>query len=231
MYCVKCGVELSENQKKCPLCDTVVYHPDIHLPEGHSTYPVLKKETGKIKPGGVLMIISFVFALAYLLTLFVDIKINTMITWSGYGANAIFLLYVWGVLPFWSKRPNPVILIPINFIAAGIYLAYIDFTTEGHWFWGFALPVIAVLTVSLTVLAALIQYLRKGYLYIASGIWFIAGTFILMLEALINRNFKESNTFIWALYPFITCCMIGTFLIVIAICQPLRVFLYKRFFI
>ena len=27
-YCVNCGVELSQNEKKCPLCGTEVYHPN-----------------------------------------------------------------------------------------------------------------------------------------------------------------------------------------------------------
>ena len=29
MYCVKCGVELADSEKKCPLCGTPVFHPDI----------------------------------------------------------------------------------------------------------------------------------------------------------------------------------------------------------
>ena len=29
MYCVKCGGELADSEKKCPLCGTPVFHPDI----------------------------------------------------------------------------------------------------------------------------------------------------------------------------------------------------------
>ena len=29
MYCVKCGVELADSQRVCPLCGTRVFHPDI----------------------------------------------------------------------------------------------------------------------------------------------------------------------------------------------------------
>ena len=31
MYCVKCGVKLSDNQELCPICGTKVYHPDIKI--------------------------------------------------------------------------------------------------------------------------------------------------------------------------------------------------------
>ena len=27
MYCVKCGVELADSQRVCPLCGTRVFHP------------------------------------------------------------------------------------------------------------------------------------------------------------------------------------------------------------
>ena len=29
MYCIKCGVKLADTEKKCPLCGTVVYHPEF----------------------------------------------------------------------------------------------------------------------------------------------------------------------------------------------------------
>ena len=29
MYCIQCGVKLADSQSACPLCGTVVFHPDI----------------------------------------------------------------------------------------------------------------------------------------------------------------------------------------------------------
>lgn len=231
MYCIRCGVELSAGEKKCPLCDTVVYHPDITFPDVPGTYPVFKKEGEKIKPIGALFILSMMFAFAYLLLLFIDLRGNKVITWSGYASNAILLLYVWIVLPFWSKKPNPVIFIPLDFMAVGIYLAYINYSIGGHWFLKFALPVVMALNIILTTVIVLLRYLHKGYLFIASGIWFSVGGFLMMLEALINYNFRVSKTLIWAPYPFASCCLIGGVLLVIAVNRPLRNSLHKRFFI
>ena len=39
MYCVKCGVELGESEKKCPLCGTTVFHPEMEPPTGKGPYP------------------------------------------------------------------------------------------------------------------------------------------------------------------------------------------------
>ena len=39
MYCIKCGVELKDSEEKCPLCGTVVFHPDMKRPDGEKPYP------------------------------------------------------------------------------------------------------------------------------------------------------------------------------------------------
>ncbi len=231
MFCIKCGVELSEGQKKCPLCDTVVYHPDITFPDVPGQYPVYKKDGEKLKPIGFLFIMTIVFAIVCMLILFIDLQGNHGITWSGYVANGIILLYIWIALPFWLKRSNPVIYIPINLVSTGIYFAYINYSTNGQWYLTFALPVILVLTVCLTAVAALLHYFHKGYLFIASGVWFALGGFMMLLEVLINNTFGVNDTLIWAPYPFVTCFLVGIILIVIAIHRPLREFLHKRFFI
>lgn len=39
MYCVNCGVKLEDTEKRCPLCQTVCYHPDILRPAAKPLYP------------------------------------------------------------------------------------------------------------------------------------------------------------------------------------------------
>ena len=39
MYCVNCGVKLSDTEKRCPLCQTAVYHPDLPLRDAEPLYP------------------------------------------------------------------------------------------------------------------------------------------------------------------------------------------------
>lgn len=231
MFCIKCGVELSDGQKKCPLCDTVVYHPDITFPDVPGSYPVLKREGEKLKPLGLLIILSMMFVIVCVILLFIDFQGNRGITWSGYISNGIFLLYVWIALPLCLKRINPVIYIPIDLLAAGVYLAYINYSTNGQWFLTFAFPVVLVLTVIMTTVAALVHYYHKGYLFVASGVWFALGGVVMMVETLINYTFGVSNTLKWSPYPFVTCCLVGAALIVIAIHRPLREFLHKRFFV
>lgn len=48
MYCVKCGVELADSQRVCPLCGTRVFHPDIPRTPADPPYP----PDERVRPGG-----------------------------------------------------------------------------------------------------------------------------------------------------------------------------------
>ena len=39
MFCIKCGVELTDGQSICPVCGTRVYHPDVPIKQAPPTYP------------------------------------------------------------------------------------------------------------------------------------------------------------------------------------------------
>ena len=54
-------------------------------------------------------------------------------------SGVLFILTMLAVLPLWFRRPNPVIFVPADFAAIGLYLLYINFATGGHWFLTFGL--------------------------------------------------------------------------------------------
>ena len=91
MYCINCGVKLADSQKKCPLCGTVVFHPDLPQPDGEPLYPAGRYPGTKVNRHGVLAIITAIFLLPLLVTLRVDMQITGAVTWSGYVMGAIIL--------------------------------------------------------------------------------------------------------------------------------------------
>ena len=68
------------------------------------------------------------------------------------------------MLPFWFRRPNPVIFIPAAAAAAALYVLFICLDTGGSWYLSFALPVIGGWTLLVTAAAALLRYVRGGEL-------------------------------------------------------------------
>mgnify|MGYP002917525999 CR=1 FL=1 len=145
--------------------------------------------------------------------------------------GGLALLYVLAVLPLWFKRPNPVIFVPVDFAAIGVYLLYVDLATRGGWFFSFALPVTGAAMVLVTAVVTLLRYVPSGALYTLGGGLILAGGFNVLVEFLLNLNFHVHDEFIWSFYPFSVSFILGVMLIVIGICRPLRESLHKKFFL
>lgn len=230
MYCINCGVELADSEKFCPLCKTLVFHPDLPSPSGEKPYPEYVEPVKRFNRFGALFVLTFLFLIPAIITLMIDLKLNSAVIWSGYVIGGLAVGYISFVLPFWFKRPNPVIFIPCAFASAILFLLYICLATHGHWFLPLAFPISGIAALLLTAVAALLRYVKRGRLYIFGGAFIALGGFSILIEMFITITFGTRFIF-WSIYPFTACLLIGLLLIVIAICKPLRSSLDKRFFI
>lgn len=231
MYCVKCGVKLADSEKVCPLCNTMVFHPDIEQGKGELLYPAKKYPKSRKSSYLIQIFISFAVLLACIIVFLCDFKINGNIIWSGYVMGALLLLYVFAILPSWFKNPNPVIFVPIDFVAIGVYLLYISLHLDGKWFLSFAFPVTGGIGLLVTALTALLHYLKKGKLFIIGGFLILLGAFMMLVEFLMIFTFNVGNFLGWSIYPLVTCGMIGGFLIFLGCYRPARDLMERKFFI
>ena len=229
MYCIKCGVKLSDNQRACPLCGTVVFHPEI-MPTGDDPlYPPQQNPAPKVKSQAALVVITTMFLLPLLITALCDYQLNGQITWSGYVVGALLVSYVTLVLPYWFRRPNPVIFVPCGFAAVGLFLLYISMATNGGWFLTFAFPVTGAVGLIVTAVVALLKYVGKGELYIFGGALVLLGAFMPVMELLMNLTFGFDRVLIWSAYPLVTLVLLGGMLIFLAIYRPARETMERKF--
>ena len=231
MYCVKCGVDLDDSEKKCPLCGTVVYHPDIQQGEGEDLFPknVAPKAVrhNKLLPA----VIMIMFILPIVIVLLCDLRYSGHITWSGIVIGAIIAGYVTVGLPLWFRKPNPVIFIPCAGAAIGVYLLYINLSVGGDWFLSFAFPVVGGVTLIVTTVATLVRYVGRGYLYIYGGAFTALGGFMLLMEFLMCITFESVRFVGWSIYPLTALVLLGGLLIFLAICRPAKESMERKFFI
>lgn len=232
MYCIKCGVELGSGEKQCPLCGTLVFHPQFPIPDGEPLYPADLHPIRQVRPLGMLTIVSMIlFLLPMLITFLCDLQLGNGITWSGYVIAALLTAYVILVLPRWFHNPNPVIFVPISFVAIGLLLLYIDLATAGGWFLSFALPVTAGACLIVTTAVTLTRYIHRGRLYIFGGISIVSGLYAMAIELLLDATFGYPVRLVWSLYPLSALSLLGLLLLMIAVCRPLRESLGKRLFL
>ena len=231
MYCIKCGVELADSEKVCPLCGTRVFHPDLPCGNGEPPYPPAEHLNEEVSRVGAMFVVTVCMLLPAVICVLVDWRVNGGIVWSGFAVGGLLLLYVLTVLPLWFKRPNPVIFVPVDFIMLGLYLFYINFATHGHWFLTFALPVTGTAMALVTAMVALLRYVPAGALYVCAGALLLSGGFAVLVEWLLNVTFQLHDTFLWSFYPLAVCTVLGAMLLVIAICKPLRRSLHRKFFL
>lgn len=231
MFCIKCGVELSDSEESCPLCGTRVYHPDIERKVQEPAFPVFTPSDEKLSTRGLLFIVTTIFAAVIAQLLICEFSVTAAHGWAGYAIGGVVLVYILIVLPMWFRKPNLVIFVPCDFAAILLYLLYIDILTEGHWFLSFAFPAVGALALIATAFTALLKYVKRGHLYIWGGTIIANGLYMVLLELLINYTFRLSSVFKWSYFPLFGCFILGMGLIVIAICKPIREALKKKFFL
>ena len=229
MYCIKCGVELADTEKKCPLCDTVVYHPEVKQGNSVPLYP--KNNFPRPKPNskvlcGALLIL---FLIPIFITIFADKQRDGVLNWSGYAIGALTLGYVFFALPLWFRKPNPVIFVACDFVASIVYLLYINLATGGKWFLSFAFPIMGGIALITTTVITLVYYLRRGRLYIFGGAFMALGALMPLIEFLLGITFGLISIG-WCVYPFVVLFFLGGMLIYLAINESAREAMERKLF-
>ena len=229
MYCVKCGVELADSQRSCPLCSTPVYFPELD-PDRERPYPKGNKPEA-VNTRGVYFVITFAFIIAIAICLIADESLGGGMGWSFYVLGAMALAYIILILPGWFNRRHPAVFIPCDFAAIALFVGYVNFAKNGNWFLTFALPLIGGIALIVCGIAILTYYIRRGHLYIWGGALIVAALHCVILEWLVIKTFESQTAFIWSFYPATTLFLLGLMLIIVAIVKPFRESLRRIFFI
>ncbi len=230
MYCINCGVKLSNTEKVCPLCQTVVFHPEIALETAKKAYPACTpRERADTK--ALQSLLTMLWLLPAVLVFLCDWQIHGCVTWSGYVIGALGISYAAMILPLWFRKRNPVIFTPCTFAAIALYLLYINWQTGGSWFLSFAFPVTGGICVIVTAVVTLMRYVPKANLFIFGGATILLGAYMLLVEFLLNQTFHFPKFIGWSLYPLTVLTLVGGALLYLAISRPARELFERKFFI
>ena len=229
MYCVRCGVRLSEDVQRCPLCQTPVWKPEAPAPAEPSwsdRYPTPPKS----KRYPILAFLTMLMLAACLSTLIYCLTRLHGVRWSGYVMLGRALVYFTLIFPFWFERRNPLIFVPLSFVLICGYLLYICLYNHGRWFLSFAFPLVMILGAIATASVAVFRHHRKGRLLKTGCLLVAIGCSTMLIELFQTITF-HTPMFTWSLYSTCAFSLMGGFLILSGLISPWREYLERTFFL
>ena len=230
MYCVKCGVRLQEGVKACPLCGTPLWCPEAEAEAPAATYSDRYPVVSRQKRLTVMASLTVGLLSAVIACFAIAINTTGRMGWSFYVIVSVAAFYCAFLLPFWFKRPHPMVFVPLAFISACLLLLSISLYTGGRWFWTFAFPLTALLAALTIGAVALYRYVKRGSIFITGGLLMTIGGGCLLAELFQHLTF-HAPMFAWSPYAAAVFCLFGGFLILSGFIRPLREHMKRKFFI
>ncbi len=229
MYCVKCGVRLTEGVERCPLCRTPVWNPETPK-EVKRTFSDLYPTPPKSSRYPVLTFVTLLLAALSLSMLILCLRRYGRVSWSGYVMLGCAMVYFAVFFPFWFERRHPLIFVPLAFVLVCGYLLYICLYTHGRWFLSFAFPLVMLAGLIVTGSVALFRYVRHRRMLITGILLVVIGCSAMLVEMFQCITF-HTRMFTWSLYCVCGFSVFGLFLILSALIRPWREFLKRKLFI
>ena len=196
MYCIKCGVELEDGAKRCPLCETPV--PEIKGLEEKKfvkEYPMININLYEMKMKKVKKAIFLSFftisIISILEVLFQNLIMYGKLEW-GYYAIPSILIFDLGLFVFldsYRMRTNLFLLLS-GFIA---YFLLLDFGDEKlTWSLRLGIPIVLALYLISLIFSYVWDKHKSDKLKILNFFIFFVGIFLLILELIISKKMTWS---------------------------------------
>lgn len=228
-YCVNCGVELDATLKKCPLCETIVYHPGKTEVSSQEAFPEKKGEVEKVsKKEGIIFVSVLLLTIAVTCALLNILVYNR--NWWSIPVNGICItLWVFFMAAIFCEKITVYGMIFLDVIAIGNYLFMISLiTSSDRWVIMIALPILAV-TFGLLELSVFLSKKFPSSLLTGTLYFFItiAGVCV-TIEATIDNYLREIIRLGWSAIVVTVCAIISVFIILILMMGRLRNSIRRR---
>lgn len=239
-YCVKCGVELENKLKSCPLCNTPVYWPDESDDNSHKPYPdrIQRKRStyvNLVPSKAFVYLITFILIIPLIVCLMIDLRRHGTMTWSFYPVSSIVLVWILMAYPALMKRYSFIKVLTIDIYSIVLFLISLDAYSGNLLNWS-VYPVASLLLIWVYFLLVflfgrrhpfflvIIAYISTGlYLYLieqaTESIWFFdlalpittLITVLTVLTLILSRfKFFSGTALIGLIFCTISIFCIGT---------------------
>lgn len=228
-YCVHCGVELNPGAKVCPLCQTPAWQPEISG-ETAAYFPTKPAEVKPVSKWELAVLLTAMLGSVALCSGVLNLILRTARPWSLYVIGAAVMLWIWFVLPLLIRRLPTFLGLTLDIGAIGIYVYLISIDLSGsQWFYGLALPILAVACAVVFVLSFLLRGRRRSIITSISLSIGAVGLFVLGIELFCDLYFHAQWVPGWSLVTTIICVALIIPLVIVRRVPALREEARRRF--
>lgn len=231
-YCVNCGVELGESEKRCVLCNCEVINPaqkNECIPV--SPYPVKTDDiTTKENRKFYAILLTVLFALPSLICFFLNILYFKEIFWSIYVISVFFFIWVCTVIPIIIKKLNVVVYLFFDYLSL-IMLVYIieNYFFDYGWFLPLAFPILTALLGFTEIMAILIQKRKMHGFQIPGMILILSGMLCAVIDFFLTMYLEDTIRISWSVFVIVTTIIVALIFFIIEKNEGIKEELIKRF--
>ena len=233
-YCVNCGVELADSEKKCPLCGTVVLNPkqekneNIALPYSDKHEDIVKNFDARFGAWLAAMILLIPCGISVICNL----TVNHELSWSLYVVGACICVFVLVLTPLLLRGKFPYLLILLDGAALTLYLLLIGINNNGEdWFLPLALPIVLSTLAAALASTAVIKRQNTPVIYKIAFSLLFAGTYCILLEIIIDLAVCGKIDLMWSLIVMLVCVVFSVIMFIIERRKRLKEEIRRKLFI
>lgn len=228
-YCVNCGVKLAPSEKKCPLCNTIVYNPNNLVDKYQSSY---SDKIEKFKSLNYRFIVKLSIVILFILgfiSIICDLLISKNITWSIYVICSI--LYLSCHLSFITKKT---ILIPmiLELLGSELFLFIIAYLNGGLlWYKYLVMPFIFIVWFHIMLCIYLVKRKTKSLLRRIVVCLMFSSLTLIIIEILIDLYLRNKIYLNWSIYAILPITIISILIFILSFNKKLIDEIKQRVFI
>lgn len=201
-YCAKCGIEVDNTIKKCPLCNFQIPKIDgldniepNRFPPAVNVYP----EKVKAIKYNTFLVIAIVLLSSILITFLIDVSLTHKITWSKYSMVGIAsgLIYIFLSFGFIRNLKKVYIGIILNTLTLISLIAL--FSDGFYWFFPIALPITVSLFIIISLIYKISEKSKRRGANIAGYVLFGISIYCYIIEMCISKYIFHRLTITWSL--------------------------------
>lgn len=228
-YCVNCGVKLAASEKKCPLCNTVVYNPNISDDNYQPNYSDKVEKFKSINYRYVVKLSILVLFILGVISLFCDLLITKSMTWSIYVICSV--LYLSCHLSFITTKRLFMTMI-LELIGSELFLLVIAYLNGGMlWYKYLALPFILLVWLYIVLCIYLVKRKTKSLLRRIAFCLLFSSIALIIIETLVDLYLKNQISLSWSIYAMLPISIISVLIFILSFNKKLLDEIEQRIFI